>query len=67
MTALEKQELRNQLDAVLLDRFCDKGTYLDNTGKIIGGVCRPGDMGEILTVIHHYQAKEDALSAKELS
>ena len=65
MDNLKKQEIRNQLDAVLLDRFCDKGTFIDVGGKVIGGVCQKGDMGEILTVIHHYQAKEDALSANE--
>ena len=67
MSVLKKQEIRNQLDVVLLDLFCEKGTFIDITGKTIGGVCRPGDMGEILTVIHHYQAKEDALLAEELS
>ena len=65
MDNLKKQEIRIQLDAVLLDLFCDKGTFIDIRGKLIGGVCRKGDMGEILTVIHHYQAKEDALLANE--
>ena len=55
------QELRTQRDAVLLDRFCEKGVFLDIAGKTIGGVCRAGDMGEVLTVLHVFDAKEDAL------
>jgi len=65
MENLKKQELRNQRDDVLINRFCEKGTFIDIGGKTIGGVCRPVDMSELLTVLHYFDSKEDGLLANE--
>ncbi len=49
-------ELFNTRDKDFISRFCQEGTYLDESGKEIKGVCRTMTAEEVLTFMHTYDA-----------
>ncbi len=49
-------ELFKARDTDFIDQFCALGVYMDDTGKPIGGVCRPVSAEEMLNFMHQYDA-----------
>lgn len=49
-------ELFNTRDKDFIARFCNEGTYIDEHGKEIIGVCRTMTAEEVLTFMHTYDA-----------
>lgn len=53
----EVLELLKRRDDNYLELFCEKGVYMDVSGNLVGGVCKPASIEKVLEYIHQYDAR----------
>ena len=49
-------EVLKQRDQELIERFCQPGTYMDDAGKEIHGICKQVDVSVMLNFMHVHDA-----------